>query len=334
MQKFLALGLLSLSACAIHPQTEDFSRHMLPDIVHHIRCEAKRAILEILPDPKDYLRASAVTFDFLFVLTENNDATTDGVVGIPVPLGTIGIGWDARLQKGRETTQTLVVTDSFDRLLGLRCGQDAELRNFKYPITGDVGLIKTFRNFALLVDQATGLLTEVTDQVKFTTTIHKELIPTLKLTPAPDRSVLANVNLSAQRIDVHRVKLAFFPAKTAEAKLSEARAKAKTRREYLENLAAEKRLPTSVVLVDPDGKAIARRETGEQDAPGARVTGREVDVDEQRRVTDKLIQGEVRRSVRRRPDAPSDMEERAYRQYLENESRRLNERLVDELRRR
>ena len=109
MRKLVVPSLLGglMVGCATHPDTENFSREMIPTIVHKARCEARAAILEIAPDSKDSLRQTGVVMDFSFDLTENNNASTKGAVVVPINLGTFTIGWSAgRAARGRPTSRS------------------------------------------------------------------------------------------------------------------------------------------------------------------------------------------------------------------------------------
>lgn len=337
-------GLLFLTGCSIHPQTEDFSREYLPDIVYKIRCEARQAIIDVIPtdpsDPWSYLHGSGVTFDFLFTLTERDDATTLGGVTFPVTYGAFRIGWDAGLKKERVTTLAVNVTNSFKKLLALDDCEPAARKNIKYPITGNIGLHETLTNFANLARQNTGLFKEFSDQLKFTTDVYASVNPSVRLVPSVGRLITAEGTLKGQRIDVHQVKLSFLPAEHPNDKKNRiARLKAdyeEARTLRLSELEAEKRLPDRVMIVDPQGRPIDPRASAPAVKPGT-----EPQIQSAPPVSDvpqksQRAPAKAQRAPAAQPkfDSSSDIERRTYDNFRDNEARRLDQQLLEELRRR
>jgi hypothetical protein len=323
LHRLCGAALLSavLAACAIHPQTEDFSREYLPDIVYKIRCETRDAIRSTLPhdasSPLFYLNGSGMTFDFEFVLTENDDATSNGSVQIPISLGSFTIGWDSGLKKQRQTTLNVTVSDAFATLLTLQ-GCDAPSRpNYKYPITGSIGVEDSMKNFAKLAKQNTGLFTEFSDELKFTTDLKASIKPSVKLTPKVGRQITADAAVTLQRIDVHKVKLSYSPPALIQLSDDERR----------------KKKATIVMLIDPKGKPVDPRAIGsggtvpfiQPEAKSAPPGGADVP---------------AKKKARTLTPAPSaspstkEIEQRSYERFLENESRRTNQQILDLLRNR
>lgn len=334
MRRCAFLFLFSLtSGCSIHPQTEDLSRNILPEIIHKIRCEARAAVLREFPDKGYYLRQAGVNFDFDFELVENNDATAEGTVVLPMVWGTFTAGWDAGMKNQRQTTQVINITDAFKNLVALTdCGPGLPRRNYVYPITGEIGLATTFRNFRLVVENNSGLIKEFSDEVKFTTNFYAAALPAIKLVPKnhPGRIIGADANLKGQRIDTHSVKLTFNVPRTLAEKIADANDKVEARRKELLKLAEEKQLPT---LVELKG-AKAERDLGTR-SPAGRV---------QDDPAVKRVIESSRRRIMKEADgdgsgdssAPStkEIERRTYENFKENQSRRIDQRLLDELRRR
>ncbi|MEQ1719015.1 MAG: hypothetical protein ABL907_24025, partial [Hyphomicrobium sp.] len=240
-----ACGLL-LTACAIHPLIEDLTSDALPDIVMKVRCEAKAAILKHFPDEKDPLRWTSVAFKFEFTMKENNGVSSTGSVKIPISFGSFTMGWDAGLGKERRTIQTFGLGDNFTRLAGLPCENVAPGRNYLYPVTGEVGLMKTIESYGRLVRQNPGAFKgEISEVLRFQTDWKGSLKPSWNLVPLSKQVIGMAADATANRSDVHQVTLEFKPL------LTEAQEKKKRKME-LDRLAEEKALPTHFVLVDPD----------------------------------------------------------------------------------
>lgn len=341
---------IGLAGCSIHPQTEDFSREYLPDIVYRVRCEARQAILDVIPsdpnDPWSYLRKSGVTFDFQFTLTERDDATTFGGVTFPVTYGSVKIGWDAGLKKERVTTLAVNVTNAFEKLIALPDCEPSARRTFKYPITGNIGLKETFTNFATLARQNTGLFKEFSDQIRFTTDVYASVNPSVRLVPQVGRLVTAEGTLKGQRIDVHQLKMAFSPAEhpdSRKATIAKLKADYLAARELrLSELQAEKDIPERVIILDPDGRPIDPRgpavSGGGPKGASPQSDGQEKSGDQppERSRASRTAPPVVRTLPRALPkfESPSDIERRTYDNFRENEQRRFDQQLLEELRRR
>ncbi len=356
----VAVALSSLfSGCAIHPQTEDFSGTFLPTIVSKIRCEAKRAIEQVFPDKQDYLRrGTGMTFEFTFVLTENDNATSNGAVTFPIEFGFIKLGWDAGVKKQRETTQTVNVSDAFVRLLSLDCSPEAGRANFAYPITGEIGLLRSFQNYERVANQNTGLLSQFSDDVEFITEIYGSAKPSISLSPVGGRPLSAEGELKISRKDKHKLKVSFTAPKTAEALAKASAKEIQARKLELAKLKIEKSLPTSVLLVGPDGKPLPpssfsapgagnvpwsfQPEGGPGETP-AEKTARETYLKEQKKYQkqlkqqrDKVIEDEFRKAGKPGGQGGAttvdEIEQRSFENFERNEQRRLNQELLDELR--
>ena len=328
-----------LPGCAIHPLTEDLTNDALPDIVMKIRCEAKAAILQLFPDEKDPLRWTSVAFKFEFVMKENDSISSTGGVKMPISFGSFTMGWDAGLGKERRATQTFGLGDNFKRLADLPCGNVAPGRNYLYPVTGEVGLLKTFESYGRLVRQNPGAFKgEISEVLRFQTDWNGSLKPSWNLVPLSKQIIGINADATAKRSDVHQVTLEFKPL------LTEAQEKAQRQRE-LRKLAEEKALPTHFVLVDPDNRPIDPRTLfgqgppplaapGTDGAPAAKATSPQED---ERRL-DAARKSAIDRAARSAPttrtpsSSQSDNDRRAYEQLQDNEARRINQRILDELR--
>ena len=255
----LAIGAVAcLSGCAIHPDTEDFSRDILPVIVHKVRCEAQDSILKVIPGPGHPLMDTVIVYEFEFELTENNDASVGGAFVIPINWGALTIGYSAGGARERQTTQKVKFADEFNEIVKLDCGP-LPRRNYKYPITGAIGLITTFENYVTMAHAKKGDdLQDFTDEIKFTTTLSASLKPSVELAPRVGRKISVDAELSVQRKDQHKVVLGF------DAPTTPAQAAAAQRRK-LAALRWDRSVPLRVQLVGRDGQPIDPR-TVDKDA--------------------------------------------------------------------
>lgn len=171
------LALLSTSACSIHPIPFDVPNYNTLDIVRKIRCEAAKAIetniligLAGTEELKQYAQA-VIVYHFTFTITESNTAEASAAFKLPLTHGTFSLGIGAGAEKERSGERDFTVTDTFAETLeelykfedtreGKKirrkpirrsgCEREADGPNWKYPITGRIGLDETVRTFVQL----------------------------------------------------------------------------------------------------------------------------------------------------------------------------------------
>lgn len=146
--------VLGAAGCSIHPLPDDFPRASTVAIVQQIRCEAYHAVEKLRKvNRKVYeqekLDDAAIAYRFHFTITEKNGA--EGGAGFKLPLthGTFSLGIDAGSERERVGERELTVTEYFK---DIRCQDElqAASENFRYPITGNIGLEETIFTFATL----------------------------------------------------------------------------------------------------------------------------------------------------------------------------------------
>jgi hypothetical protein len=252
----VGIGAASLAACSIHPIPDDVSRYSTADIIRNVRCEAKdavrerirqalheRGIYDVVPDnvldPKSLAKirrrdarlaakfkaygASTITYEFLFDITETNDATGGVTFGMPFTTGgQFSLPFSGQLKKVREGKRTINSVETFAGLAKLPCeGWVKPERDMLYPLTGSVGVGRIITTFINISEMGTQDLTKASadekvfkDVLTFTTTVGETATPTLKLTPVPDRFRLTDATITNgnTRVDMHQVTITLlFP---------------------------------------------------------------------------------------------------------------------------
>jgi hypothetical protein len=268
-----------LAACSIHPLPEDFSRSSTFEIVQKIRCEAREAIIAIaltengkgridafLSDPNaatqdrtariekagDFmlppLRRVAIGYTFKFSITEGNGGSGEAVFELPFSNGAFSLGLNVGEDKKRKAERSFDIVEGLPKVLAdptLQCEPGAQ--NWKYPITGEIGLkeiIRTYSNLANLNlfprnersssrDEAgqTGQsqnqrqtsaqsrkIYQFTDELTFTTTYNASAEPSVELKPVARnfRLTRASAVIGGRREDVHSVTVALAPESDRE----------------------------------------------------------------------------------------------------------------------
>jgi hypothetical protein len=171
----------------------------------------------------NYKNAS-VSYEFIFDIVEDNNASADATWTLPYTLGgNFSLFANAGLNRSRHTNRDIRVVDSFDELRQMRCSEQDLRENIIYPIAGQIGVYEVVQTFIRLQDihnPSTGEVFSFADTLMFTTTLTGGVKPTLVISPLPDRFRLASANgdFNARRNDVHTVtlSLAGSPPKTGE----------------------------------------------------------------------------------------------------------------------
>jgi hypothetical protein len=247
-----AFALAVLSGCSIHPLPDDVPpRIPTEEIVKSARCEMRLGLFDevtrllneqgitgfdasvlqtrqgraaVLPTPPPQLKPIldeygevAVAYDFTFDITEHDNLDAGLAFKLPFTAPRVfDLGAAGSLHKTRTGKRTFSSQETFFDLI-LRdhwCGNfEPRDRNIVYPITGSIGLRNVVKTFMALSEQGGGKDSFV-DLLTFTTTISGSVNPSLKLNPVSDsfRLVSASASLSADRTDLHQVKISLaFP---------------------------------------------------------------------------------------------------------------------------
>jgi hypothetical protein len=181
---------MAAAGCAIHPLPEQVTGLNTVQIVNHIRCEARDAVITAMgiylsranPDEptiqeglklldthdfrqvdldamnrdaraniKKYL-PSAIAFDFTFDITETNDVGSQIDFLSTFTRGVFGLGLAADNNLQRETTRNFRISDTFDELIGPTdyCNRQTVGPDWSYPIAGTIGLEEIVETFVNL----------------------------------------------------------------------------------------------------------------------------------------------------------------------------------------
>lgn len=244
------------AACSIHPLPEDFSRSTTFDIVQKIRCEARDAVGELSLTPKgrmsfssDWgnpaqqrpltvdttrgwlfpgLQYAAIGYSFKFTITETDNASGSALFSFPFlsPAGNFSLGVSAGEDKKRKNDRSFDLVEDFAQLLAdrsLLCAPGN--KNWKYPITGEIGLREVIETYirlsglkifnALSGGGGSGSskvrdIYEFTDELTFTTAFNASLQPSLTIKAVPHDFRLTNASafIGERREDIHSVTLA------------------------------------------------------------------------------------------------------------------------------
>jgi hypothetical protein len=217
---FIAAIAPVLAGCSTFPRPEDVTRKSTLAIVHQIRCEAKRAVVNVAynrdnpyPNPINYTTAS-ISYDFMFDIFENNNASADGTWGLPYTLGGMfSLTASGQFDRNRHTIRNFKITDTFEELYNTQCDDaQPQLENLLYPISGEIVIyevVSTFINLQQIGNPKAGEVFTFADTLQFTTTLSAGVKPKLVISPFTDRFRLAgaNGNFSADRTDFHKVMI-------------------------------------------------------------------------------------------------------------------------------
>lgn len=210
---------LWLSSRENDPIARDLAAEIRPDLDIKPALSRLRFLKHETRETIDFFAGSAVAYDFTLDMTEAN--SSGGGIGIlrTFRTGSLNYGFSLGLDLTRQNINSFLITDTFQNLLiGLPVGYcsnswSSKDRNFIYPITGNIGLNRTFSEFLTL--SLFGNLAAKDDKgpattshsLEFTTKWSGSSTPSLEFTPAGLGTVLKSASLtgSASREDKHKV---------------------------------------------------------------------------------------------------------------------------------
>jgi hypothetical protein len=246
---FVIAGLAPVLAnCSTHPLVDDVTRVNTSGVVQHIRCEAKRAVIDNDLRSKNASgdEISAIAYEFTFQITENNNANGDITWEMPfLNGGGFSLVADAGSERQRFSKRNFRIVDTFDELRKADCSQGTLEKNLIYPIAGEIGIYEVVTTFANLLkavtpkelttpapgfqDPLAGGVFRFADTLKFTTHFGGGVNPSLSLSPVTNSFRVTKVNkgggpalspvgltqvesatpgLQADRDDMHQVVIA------------------------------------------------------------------------------------------------------------------------------
>src|ERR1700747_2266444 len=125
----LAVFVLLLPGCSMHPLPNDVTRTTTYDIVQEIRCEAKAAVEQYGRG----IKGAAIVYQFTFDIDEHNDANAGISFLYPGTSGMFNLSSTGALNRERMGNRNFTITDSFDDLRKMNCTRDREV-NWVYPL--------------------------------------------------------------------------------------------------------------------------------------------------------------------------------------------------------
>jgi hypothetical protein len=173
-----------------------------------------------LEDITDFEGNNAV-FQFVFQVTENNDASSNGTITWPITPGVITLGYSVGDKKRRASDRQVKLVSSFAELNRMPCSEVEvpEERHFplRYPITGDIGLNEVISDYMTVSRMVKGRQKFQTsgdsyrDKITFTTTINAGLTPGVNLNRRMGQLIEARADLAVNRTDIHELTMFLTP---------------------------------------------------------------------------------------------------------------------------
>ncbi len=261
MRKYIVIALAAcVSGCSIHPQTENFARDMVPEIVRKVKCEARAAILATVRDPKSYLMNTGVGMLFTFDMQESGGIGSEGSFAVPLTNGAVSIGYKIGESKERQSIQKLKVIANYREIVASGdCGPEAQEADYVYPITGETGIGPVFRNYVSVMQATQSVrkkVEEFEDELIFTTAFDASVMPEISLKPLSKRDVTIKNQIGAGRSDVHSVKIVFTSVRSAYQDEVNDKLVKQALEEELKIVRTKNAVPLLVQVVDANKKII------------------------------------------------------------------------------
>lgn len=193
-------------------------------------------VKELDPTPRRIIERYAkavIAYEFDFDITEENKLTGNADFLNTFTRGTLTLKTSAGQEQKRQNQRNFKAIDNFDNLvstpimervcarLEARIGRkfsQSQPKNYRYPITGSLGLSEVIDTF-LQLNQSGNLvgntkenpkLPTMADTMTFTTTVNGGVNPSVKLSTAGTGLKLAEAGLDAtvKRVDEHKLVMA------------------------------------------------------------------------------------------------------------------------------
>ncbi|WP_141095416.1 hypothetical protein [Rhodomicrobium vannielii] len=213
--------------------------------MQRIRCESRQAIKTFALTPDNFaklrddehgsaplrpervsrlikpgLRDAAIGYTFQFDIFESDGTEASTSFNFPFSNGSFSLGVGGGETKKRQAKRDFDLAERFDELLSdtsLKCEPGRE--NWKYPVTGEVGMnevVETFIRLAglspVFVNPGTSKrdVYSFTDKLTFSTSYDGSVTPSVTLRPVTHdfRLTQASAKFEATRFDVHSVTVA------------------------------------------------------------------------------------------------------------------------------
>ncbi len=165
-----------------------------------------------------------VTFQFIFEIQEDNNATSKGTFTWPIALGTFSLGYDVGDKKSRLSDRRVTAIETFGELLKLTCGignvghrseyqQVEHHRAGRYPMQGNIGLEEVIIEYLRLRQSERLVATgeSYSDKIQFTTTLNGALKPSVAIARSIGQKISAEAEIGISRKDKHEVTLTLSP---------------------------------------------------------------------------------------------------------------------------
>lgn len=187
---------------------------------------------------------TAVTFDFNFEITEDNNHSVTAKFGLPFKTGTFGLTASADANLSRKGKRQFQVVNSFFELHELPAQYCANIAaksgNFVYPIVGKIGIEEVFETFVDIDNNVLpgGILPAkqhnntptFTDTLTFTTVLDASIKPSITINPLKNGALRlseASATFGPKRTDMHQLTLSLAKGQSIRS-VEDARMTAKT----------------------------------------------------------------------------------------------------------
>lgn len=214
----------ALAGCSIHPLPDNVTPYSTADIAEKIRCEARDAIRRHVRQGDATVENGGIGYNFSFTITENNNVGAGSKFTLPFSNGRfildLGVGEDKQRQSERkffiaDAFSTFGKKDGFRDLRGrpVHCPADGKV-NWRYPITGNIGLDEVVKTFVEL-----GAPAKFSDVLVFTTKFSGSVSPKVELSAVRDVFRLTELSgsMKADRQDIHKVTIILAGGQTPQA---------------------------------------------------------------------------------------------------------------------
>lgn len=204
---FAALAGVSVFSvgCSTLPEQRDLTHVDTLEIIERVRCETREAVLKY--GKAHWINQVAIGYGYDFDATEDNALLASSTFVWPIHLGVVGLSGTAGAARQRDIDNKTNIAEVLGNLRKLDCSNAKWDESFRYPIVGRIGTGEVIDRYVAIHGMSGILPGSLVRTLKFTAKYTGGIHPSISLIPALKQAVNADVNLTADREDVHELIL-------------------------------------------------------------------------------------------------------------------------------
>ena len=198
-----------LAGCSSIPDQFELTQVDTLDIIRRVRCETKEAVLDY--QSSHWINRVRIAYGFDFQSVENNNISAEATFLFPIHLGSFTLPLNAGSDRSRDIDNKIDLTENLGNLREIACSNAEWTQSFRYPIIGRLGTAEIIHRYAELSTFSGVSPDTLVRTLRFAVKINGGANPSISIVPALRHQIDAELNLTADRQDVHQLILTLTP---------------------------------------------------------------------------------------------------------------------------